>query len=824
MSHPRNALAGTDMTRPWCGFSGHIMSPLITLALVEDDINILIATMVLGRLVDAHLKKTNLTSSASAHCSIYTATMSTVCGLSVANSNLNAQSLIAMAAAKYGKPVALKTALVGMEISKSSMMQAHKLTRNILCASMLGNHIAAVTTQEVQQAKTSNSNKTSNTSLTATPLVPASNQLQQVTFQVDNNTNFTAACEAGQLDVVSNMLTVDRLTHANHIDLRSACKNGHTAVVDLILTNMNSNSLIEGFPHACIADACANGHTDTVRLLLKDRRVQPNLQANKALCQAAVSGHAGVVELLLSDCRVDPHALEPLLTQLCGQEGQADVVKVLIEDGRTNFATNQSIALHEATKFDKVDIANLLLDSNKVDPSSKDNFCIIAASGRGQTSLVKRLISYPNVDATARNCAAMATAAQHGYAETLQVLLTATEAPIDISETFEQVLHQGFVDVVSLLLPRIVLSAEEVTGMICEGFERKTTMRTLGPLLDLALARHDVDGFISKAMVWRWFNSACANGNIAAVKQLSACTAMKRNKTKFKAALLAAVDGDHANIVLEMWNDERCKCLLDELWKAVAIPCSQGRTKVLAAMFADKTLLPTCRIFSRLDPLLKSSRTFGVEVATVLIAEKSLRQVCTDLLAVKYAMLNNQPKVLELYLQLKGMFLGVQATDIWVTVPELKAQLQRACADGYVEIVHLLLNDTRFCSLAKVHELNLIRIASSKGHRKLVELLLSCKHTHGLDWNTSDFDRAGVCFQVEIMKLFCKREHGGWTKLVAMPPKPSRCTDKFLKDQTKEEARMLLLCARRRFGVHRTARVGDVLRTMADELLPLTTK
>lgn len=52
--------------------------------------------------------------------------------------------------------------------------------------------------------------------------------------------------------------------------------------------------------------ACEQGHTEIVDLLLSDPRVDPSKQQSFALLVATQEGHTEVVKRLLGDPRIDP--------------------------------------------------------------------------------------------------------------------------------------------------------------------------------------------------------------------------------------------------------------------------------------------------------------------------------------------------------------------------------------------------------------------------------------------------------------------------------------------------------------------------------------
>lgn len=98
--------------------------------------------------------------------------------------------------------------------------------------------------------------------------------------------------------------------------LSCACREGHTAVVQVLLSSARRLEV------SCISlhQACLGGHADVVQLLLADSRVDVSMQAkatvyfgyglrgeegSTALHCASSRGSAKVVQMLLADGRVD---------------------------------------------------------------------------------------------------------------------------------------------------------------------------------------------------------------------------------------------------------------------------------------------------------------------------------------------------------------------------------------------------------------------------------------------------------------------------------------------------------------------------------------
>ena len=69
--------------------------------------------------------------------------------------------------------------------------------------------------------------------------------------------------------------------------------------------------------------------------------------------------------------------------------------------------------------------------------------------------------------------------------------------------------------------------------------------------------------------------------------------------------------------------------------------------------------------------------------------------------------------------------------------------------------------------------------------------------------------------------MLIKHEYGGWKKLAQKSPKKYWHTNEFLKERKTKAAKLMMLGAMRAFNPRGAARIGDVLRTIAEEFIGL---
>lgn len=102
-----------------------------------------------------------------------------------------------------------------------------------------------------------------------------------------------------KIEVVRELLQANRMSINRSLFL-AACLQGDLAEVERLLPLLRLHATVnEGL---CIASEC--GQVDIVQRLLKDPRITPSANQNKAMRLARANGHNAIVECLSRDARV----------------------------------------------------------------------------------------------------------------------------------------------------------------------------------------------------------------------------------------------------------------------------------------------------------------------------------------------------------------------------------------------------------------------------------------------------------------------------------------------------------------------------------------
>jgi ankyrin repeat protein len=173
-----------------------------------------------------------------------------------------------------------------------------------------------------------------------------------------------------------------------------AAKNGHRAIVELLLAVLNIDPDVKGGELGCtpLAHACKKGHVSIVQQLLARNDVDVNARGNSNGCtpliMACVEGHVEIINLLLAKEGIDVNLVygtAPIVVAAT----QIDVIKLLLDQEGIDVNRQDdsgTTALMAAAMWCNLESAKLLLERDDINVNISTNGPG-SANGRGHTAL-----------------------------------------------------------------------------------------------------------------------------------------------------------------------------------------------------------------------------------------------------------------------------------------------------------------------------------------------------------------------------------------------------------------------------------------------------
>jgi ankyrin repeat protein len=122
-------------------------------------------------------------------------------------------------------------------------------------------------------------------------------------------------------------------------------------------------------------------------MLLKDARVDPSVDHNKAIVMASKNGHREVVEVLLKDNRVDPTDNNNYAIRFASWNGYKEIIEMFLKDVRVD----PLYALQFASGKGHKEIVEILLKHPRMKPSDRYQDAIEIATRNGYTEITQML-------------------------------------------------------------------------------------------------------------------------------------------------------------------------------------------------------------------------------------------------------------------------------------------------------------------------------------------------------------------------------------------------------------------------------------------------
>ncbi|RLN88039.1 hypothetical protein BBJ28_00022566 [Nothophytophthora sp. Chile5] len=422
----------------------------------------------------------------------------------------------------------------------------------------------------------------------------------------DQWTALMAASEEGHTDVVELLLTnkasVDTQLPNGATALNIACFNGQVGAVRALLASGAAIELADDLGFTALMVASQKGHTDVVELLLANKASidaqGPNgATALKIACQ---NGQVGVVRALLASSAAIELATDQGFTALmsASEEGHTDVVELLLANKASvdTQLSDGATALNIACQHGQVGAVRALLASGAAIELANDQgfTALMAASQKGHTDVVELLLTNKaSVDTQLPNGAtALKIACQHGQVGAVRALL-ASGAAIELAD------DQGFTALMSA-------SEEGHTDVVELLLANKANVDTQHPNGATAL------------------KIACEYGQVGAVRALLASGAAIELATDqgFTALMSASLEGHTDVVELLLANKASVDTQRPNGATALKIACQHGRVGAVRSLLASGASIELADDHA-FTALMAASQNGHTDVVELLLATKT---------------------------------------------------------------------------------------------------------------------------------------------------------------------------------------------------------
>lgn len=257
--------------------------------------------------------------------------------------------------------------------------------------------------------------------------------------------------------------SINQEDHAGLTALELAARNGHLAMVELLLEKGAEIGTINGWNKKALIGSAARGHGAIVQLLLEkgeDIEIK-NVDGSTALIVASGGGHRDVVQLLLDrGANIEArNFVEKTALIEASEQGHRSLVELLLEK-RADIEAGDTVkrtALIKASEQGHRDVVRTLLDNgaNSEAQNRLGERALIAACSNGHRGVVQLLLE-KGAEIQSGNDIALIEASRQGHRDIVELLL---ENGADIEaqgrsgdRALTVACRNGFRDVVRLLL------------------------------------------------------------------------------------------------------------------------------------------------------------------------------------------------------------------------------------------------------------------------------------------------------------------------------------------------------------------------------------
>jgi Ankyrin repeats (3 copies) len=215
---------------------------------------------------------------------------------------------------------------------------------------------------------------------------------------------FGIACEVGSLEIVS-LLTEEfpNITKGNSDFFTKACRNKHYPVIHHLLNEIENPVPIG----VAFLNACEAGNVSVVSNILTQTSINIQENDNEALFLAFKSGNDDLVKYMLTSdeliTHADPHAKNDELLMMAGKYRRIDLIEYLLNTPELNISihTQDDQLFVNACDNDNFELVQFLLTSPKLsehaDIHAQQEQGLTMACGGDNKKLVDYLINSPEL-------------------------------------------------------------------------------------------------------------------------------------------------------------------------------------------------------------------------------------------------------------------------------------------------------------------------------------------------------------------------------------------------------------------------------------------
>ena len=463
-----------------------------------------------------------------------------------------------------------------------------------------------------------------------------------------------------------------------------------------------------------------------------------------------------IVKDLLQEPQVNPSDIKGEYLYTACMRNNPSLVKMLLDDPRTNLLNvRENNVFIESIKRGRIEAIKAMICHPKIDPTENEDEAIYRASESNQLEILKLFLVDTRICPNRRNNEVLRVAASWGHVEIVKVLLKDLRVdPTDSTEGPVRHIRMG-----PLQLACNIRTQERWSDYRYD----KGQLDVIKLLLDDP--RIDPSVFDDAAM-----RCATETRNIEAIKLLLSCPKFNVCSDYNQNMLILSCKENDIDLLEMLMADKRFDPSYNNN-KAIKEACSNGRGNVVKILLKDSRINPS----DNENIALKLAVLKGYSgIVELLLGDHRINNVDFDTLIwmsisgnhihVLYTLLSD-PRIIPIKCDMKLIkhIISEKRTEIIalllsshkfnISSDHIEFMLFKACEDSYIELIKLLLSDSR---LNLSYDSNLLIEASRKGWVEIVEILLSDSRIYPSNNKNKALSEASTEGHVKIVELLLK--------------------------------------------------------------------